>query len=365
MHYNDAWKCKTLTWRKRGNLLDRYVNNINSVNDKISISEEEKTSITMSIATLDGGTTESHGETRQQHLHLQLHSGRLRNGKRVGAHGYPHHLRNVGDFGFLERIPRSDGACGQDTHSQNTSAQHSLFTSAERTPRAWLKSHGMQCHLCAPEKSRVIWCRTCLTRWYRSLGAHHLPHSLFLLPRHKNTQHNRCNTVTSKNTQFIMRISKLSQSTSSAIKSRSGVKTCRVAETRARQLPQKQHLLGPMTWKVTRRNVWQDIANLQRKRLNNETKSQHHAWMTINLKKKEWVSRRTVCSLLTNWSEMSVFSSYWETWHFVVCEQACACYNKMDKIFCFKTLILQETLKTQNQHQEEFCAFSEVTRLCQ
>ena len=32
---------------------------------------------------------------------------------------------------------------------------------------------------------------------------------------------------------------------------------------------------------------------------------------------------------------------------------------------CFKTLILQETLKTQNQHQEEFCAFSEVTRLCQ
>ena len=266
---------------------------------------------------------------------------------------------------FPGKNSRSDGACGQDTHSQNTSAQHSLFTSAERTPRAWLKSHGLQCHLCAPEKSRVIWCRTCLTRCYRSLGAHHLPHSLFLLPRHKNTQHNRCNTVTSKNTQFIMRISKLSQSTSSAIKNRSGVKTCRVAETRARQLPQKQHLLGPMTWKVTRRDVWQDIANLRRKRLNNETMSQHHAWMTINLKKKEWVSRRTVCSLLTNWSEMSVFSSYWETWHFVVCEQACACYNKMDKIFCFKTLILQETLKTQNQHQEEFCAFSEVTRLCQ
>ena len=29
---------------------------------------------------------------------------------------------------------------------------------------------------------------------------------------------------------------------------------------------------------------------------------------------------------------------------------------------CFKTLILQETLKTQNQHQEEFCAFLETTR---
>ena len=31
---------------------------------------------------------------------------------------------------------------------------------------------------------------------------------------------------------------------------------------------QKQYLLGPMTWKVTRRNVWKDIANLQIKRLN-------------------------------------------------------------------------------------------------
>ena len=31
----------------------------------------------------------------------------------------------------------------------------------------------------------------------------------------------------------------------------------------------------------------------------------------------------------------------------------------------FKTLILQEISKTQNQHQEEFCAFSGVTRLSQ
>ena len=72
---------------------------------------------------------------------------------------------------------------------------------------------------------------------------------------------------------------------------------------------QKQYLLGPMTWKVffydkrnesdevnlthavtwkvTQRNVWKDIANLQIKRLNNYTKSQHHAWMTINSKKKK------------------------------------------------------------------------------
>ena len=32
---------------------------------------------------------------------------------------------------------------------------------------------------------------------------------------------------------------------------------------------------------------------------------------------------------------------------------------------CFETPILQETLKTQNQHQEEYCAFSEVKRSCQ
>ena len=32
---------------------------------------------------------------------------------------------------------------------------------------------------------------------------------------------------------------------------------------------------------------------------------------------------------------------------------------------CFEILILQETLKTQNQHQVEFCAFSEVEHLCQ
>ena len=46
---------------------------------------------------------------------------------------------------------------------------------------------------------------------------------------------------------------------------------------------------------------------------------------------KKWVSRRIVYSLLTNCSQMSVSGSYWETWHFVVCEQTCACDHKMDK----------------------------------
>ena len=61
----------------------------------------------MSIVKLDGGTGESHGETRLQRLHLQLRSGQLRNGKRVGAHGSLHHPRNGGDFGFLEGIPEN------------------------------------------------------------------------------------------------------------------------------------------------------------------------------------------------------------------------------------------------------------------
>ena len=75
------------------------------------------------------------------------------------------------------------------------------------------------------------------------------PHSLFLLPLPKNTQHNRDNTIISKNTQDIMHISMISQSTSSAIKNHSGVKTCRVAETRARQLPQ---VMSPKILRLSR-----------------------------------------------------------------------------------------------------------------
>ena len=66
LHRNNALKCKTPSWRKRGNFLDRYFKNINNVND----------SITMSIEKLDGGTAESHGETRRQRLHLQHRSDR-------------------------------------------------------------------------------------------------------------------------------------------------------------------------------------------------------------------------------------------------------------------------------------------------
>ena len=62
----------------------------------------------------------------------------------------------------------------------------------------------------------------CCSLTCRAPRAPHLPHSLFLLPPHKNTQHNRDNRIISKNTQYIMHISMLSQSTSSAIKNHSG-----------------------------------------------------------------------------------------------------------------------------------------------
>ena len=84
--------------------------------------------------------------------------------------------------------------CRQDTHSQHTFVQYSLFTSAERTPRAWLKSHGLQCHLCAPEKSLssgVAHVSPFVVLSPAVYHEHNLPHSLFVLPLHKNTQHNK------------------------------------------------------------------------------------------------------------------------------------------------------------------------------
>ena len=61
----------------------------------------------MSFEKLDGGATESHGETRRQRLHVQHRSSKTHNGKRVGAHGISHHPMNGGDFGFVEGIPEN------------------------------------------------------------------------------------------------------------------------------------------------------------------------------------------------------------------------------------------------------------------
>ena len=46
-------------------------------------------------------------------------------------------------------------------------------------------------------------------------------------------------------------------------------------------------LHGLMIWNVMQRNAWKDIANWRTKQLSNHTKSQRHAWMIINIKKKK------------------------------------------------------------------------------
>ena len=53
-----------------------------------------------------------------------------------------------------KEFQKIDGACGQDTHSQRTSVQYSLFTSAERIARAW--PNNCITSLCAWKES-VIW----------------------------------------------------------------------------------------------------------------------------------------------------------------------------------------------------------------
>ena len=155
-----------LTWRNQNKLSYRYIHNINSVNDKISNSKEEKTSISMSIARMDGGITESHGETRLQHLHLQLRSGRLRNCKRVGVRGNLH-LRNDGDFGFLE-IPENRRVCRQDT--QTLRKQRSTACSQARNAHHALGSSHTGCSVIFVRMKRIC---------HRVL---HMSHPCWLLP---------------------------------------------------------------------------------------------------------------------------------------------------------------------------------------
>ena len=149
-----------------------------------------------------------------------------------------------------KELQKIDGECNQDTHSQHTSVQYSLFTSAG-THRTRLAQELHNFFLRLKRICHLV--RTCLTLscslTWRLPRAHRLPHSLFLLPRQQNTQHNRNSTTISKNNQDIMNFSRLSQSTSSAIKNHSGVKTCRVAETRARQLSQR----APKTFRKRKR----------------------------------------------------------------------------------------------------------------
>ena len=130
--YN-ALKCKMLAWRQRNNLWDRYFQEHSTTSTtRSAIRRRIKTSITMSIGKLDGGTAESHWETRRQRVHLQLRSGKPHDGKRVGAHGSPHHLRNGGDFGFQEGIPENRRGVDRTPTHKDTSVWYS-FCSQART----------------------------------------------------------------------------------------------------------------------------------------------------------------------------------------------------------------------------------------
>ena len=94
-------------------------------------------------------------------------------------------------------------------------------------------------------------------------------------------------------------------------------------------LMHEQYLL--VTWKVTQRNVWKDIANFRIKLRNNYTKSRHHARMTINLRKKK-MDQLIINCLLTNCSDISIFDTYSEAWCFAICDETCSCSDEMDKI---------------------------------
>ena len=60
----------------------------------------------------------------------------------------------------------------------------------------------------------------------------------------------------------------------------------RISAEATETLP-KRYLHGPVAWKVMQRNAWKDIASWPTKQLSNRTKSQLHAFMTINSKKKQ------------------------------------------------------------------------------
>ena len=89
----------------------------------------------------------------------------------------------------------------------------------------------------------------------------------------------------------------------------------------------KRYLRGPVTWKVT----WKDIANWRIQRLTDYTKSQRHAWIDHQSKRRNWITWRIVHSLPTNCCKMSVLGSYWKSRCSVVCEQTCLCGHRIDK----------------------------------
>ena len=138
--------------------------------------------------------------------------------------------------------------------------QYSLFTSAERTSRAWLMGqHGSSHTDCSVIFVRLKRIRHLVSHMSHPLLFSHLPFttstssSSFTLPSTTTQEHAaqpvQHDQLREPPVHHAHAISKLSRSTSSAIKDHSGVKTCRVAETRAGQLPQ---VMSPKSLRLSR-----------------------------------------------------------------------------------------------------------------
>ena len=158
-------------------------------------------------------------------------------------------------------------------------------------------------------------------------------------------------------------------------------------------------LRGHMTWKVMPRNVWNDIVSWRTKRLNNSTKNQLLALMTIISKKKNWNRwencQKYALKLFWNaytWHQLEdpIFYGQWTNLHDrsqngpkpvtnagIVWSLTFITHVNTNSIVmwvilqnnagwdCFKTPILREILRTQNPLLEEHYAFLEVIHLFQ
>ena len=88
-----------------------------------------------------------------------------------------------------------------------------------------------------------------------------------------------------------------------------------------RNLIPKQYLHGLMIWKVMQKKCVERYCELANKTTQQLYKVANtmHGWPSIERRGK-WVHLENCISLLANCSQMSVFGTYWETWHFMVCE---------------------------------------------
>ena len=113
---------------------------------------------------------------------------------------------------FVDRTPTHNTHVYSTVCSQARDAHHALGTSHT------------DCSVIFVRLKRI--CHLVLHLSHPLLFSHLTSSSSFTrLPRHQNTQHNRDHTTYSKNTQYIMNLSRISQPTRSAIKSHSGAKT--------------------------------------------------------------------------------------------------------------------------------------------